>query len=145
MDGVKHTFKSKNIWINHKNNIKQIPVFTSNNKKKYFVDTDFFDNEYGKYVKINDSSTIKYVSMRVKKLINELQREKGKNIWICGGANLISQCVAENLIDEYQITTVPVILGSGIRLFYDNNKKIMLELESTKEGNGLITAIYRKK
>lgn len=95
--------------------------------------------------RIEDTPNIKYVNMNIKELINRLQKENGKNIWICGGANLVNQCVKENLIDEYQITTVPVILGNGIRLFEENNKKIKLEWKDTKEENGLIMAIYTKR
>lgn len=93
---------------------------------------------------VDDTAEIKHVNINIKELLNKLQQEKGKNIWICGGANLISQCIKENIIDEYQITTVPVILGDGIRLFEKNNKKIKLELKEIKEENGLITGIYRK-
>ena len=95
--------------------------------------------------RIEDTTNIKYVNMNIKELINRLQQENGKNIWICGGANLVNQCVKENLIDEYQITTVPVILGNGIRLFEENNKNIKLELKDTKEENGLILGIYVKR
>lgn len=95
--------------------------------------------------KIEDTKNIKYISIKIKELIDQLQQENGKNIWICGGANLISQCVKENLIDEYQITTVPVILGNGIRLFEENNKNIKLSLKEAKVENGLITGIYTKK
>lgn len=48
------------------------------------------------------------------------------------------------MIDEYQITTVLVILGSGIRLFEEKNKKIKLDLKDTKEENDLIIGIYTK-
>lgn len=95
--------------------------------------------------RIEDTSNIKFVNMNIKELINKLQKENGKNIWICGGANLLNQCVKEDLIDEYQITTVPIILGSGIRLFEENNKRIRLELKGTKEENGLIIGIYTKR
>lgn len=95
--------------------------------------------------KIEDTPNIKYMSIEIKNLINKLQQENGKNIWICGGANLVNQCVKENLIDEYQITTVPVILGNGIRLFEENNKNIKLELKDIKEENGLIMGIYIKR
>lgn len=94
--------------------------------------------------KIEDTENIKYVNMNIEKLINKLKQEKGKDIWICGGANLVNQCVKGNLIDEYQITTVPVILGTGARLFEGNNKKINLEFKKIKEENGLIMGIYTK-
>lgn len=94
---------------------------------------------------IEDTPNIKYVNMAMKELINKLQKENGKNIWICGGANLLNQCVKEDLIDEYQITTVPIILGSGIKLFEESNRKIKLELKGIKEENGLIIGIYTKK
>lgn len=95
--------------------------------------------------KIKDTTNIKYVNMSIKELINKLQKEKGKNIWICGGANLVNQCIKEDLIDEYQITIIPVILGSGIRLFDENNKNIKLKLKDKKEENGLILSIYTKR
>ena len=70
--------------------------------------------------KIKDTANIKYINMNIEELINKLKQEKGKNIWICGGANLVNQCLKKNLIDEYQITTVPIILGNGVRLFEDS-------------------------
>ncbi|WP_366916066.1 hypothetical protein [uncultured Helicobacter sp.] len=39
--------------------------------------------------------------MNITELINKLKQEIGKNIWICAAANLVNQCVKENLIDEY--------------------------------------------
>lgn len=94
--------------------------------------------------KIENTENIKYVNMNIEKLINKLKQEKGKDIWICGGANLVNQCVKANLIDEYQVTTVPVILGNGVRLFEENNKKINLEFKEIKEENGLIMGRYTK-
>ena len=94
---------------------------------------------------LENTSNIKYVNTSIKQLLNRLQTSDGKNIWICGGASLVNQCIQENLIDEYQITTVPVILGSGIRLFEDNNKTVNLKLKDLKEENGLILGIYTKR
>ena len=48
LDGKKYIFKSKNIWTNPENiikerNIKQFPVYIDNhNKKKYIIDIDIF-------------------------------------------------------------------------------------------------------
>lgn len=94
---------------------------------------------------INDVNDIKFVNEDIISFIKKLRKEKGKNIWICGGSNILNQLVKENLIDEYQITTVPVILGDGIRLFEEKNKKIKLELKETKIENGLIMGRYIKR
>lgn len=94
---------------------------------------------------IEAAEKIKYVNTKVKDLIDKLRQEQGKDIWICGGANLVNQCVKEDLIDEYQITTVPIILGTGIRLFEETNQQIQLVLKKAKEENGLITGIYTKR
>lgn len=94
---------------------------------------------------LKNTSNIKFVNTSIKQLLNRLQIADGKNIWICGGASLVNQCIKENLIDEYQITTVPVILGSGIRLFEDNNKTINLKLKDLKEENSLTLGIYAKR
>ena len=94
---------------------------------------------------IEDSTNIKYIKTNIKNLIDTLQQENGKDIWICGGANLIDQCIKENLIDEYQITTIPIILGGGIRLFEEGNKEIKLKLKDIKEENGLIIANYIRR
>ena len=51
-------------------------------------------------------------------LARRLKEESGKDIWICGGANIVSQLVNEDLIDCYHITVIPTLLGSGIRLFW---------------------------
>lgn len=95
--------------------------------------------------KKSDTSNIKYVNLSIKTLIDQLMQEDGKDIWICGGSCVIDECIQENLIDEYQITTVPVILGGGIRLFKDIQKPIRLILKEIKEENGLITTIYHRR
>lgn len=95
--------------------------------------------------KTENTPNIKCVNIDVKRLVDSLRHEDGKDIWICGGANLVNQCVKDDLIDKYQITTVPIILGSGIRLFQDSNKKIKLELKNLKEENGLILGTYTRK
>ena len=47
-------------------------------------------------------------------------------------------------MDIWKFTNVPVILGSGVRLFEENNKKINLEFKEIKEENGLIMGRYTK-
>lgn len=95
--------------------------------------------------KLEDTDNIHFVDTHFQHLIHTLQQQEGKAIWICGGANLIHQCMQADLIDEYQITTVPVLLGDGIRLFEKDCPRIQLKLESIREENGLILAVYQKQ
>ena len=44
-----------------------------------------------------------------------------RNVGIWGGANIIRQYLEAGLVDELQIHLVPVLLGSGIRLFEDHD------------------------
>lgn len=75
-------------------------------------------------------------------IVNELKQEQGKNIWICGGANIIQQLIKEDLIDEYYILVIPTILGSGIRLFGTIPEEIKLKLVHTQTYNGITELIY---
>lgn len=78
-------------------------------------------------------------------LIKKLRREGGKDIWVCGGANLIQQLIREDLIDSYYITVIPTVLGSGIRLFDKVDHEIRLSLQKTQTYNGMTDLIYTRR
>lgn len=78
-------------------------------------------------------------------LVKHLLTQNGKNIWICGGANIVQQIMKQNLIDIYYISIIPTILGNGIRLFESINHCINLHLLKTQNNNGVIELIYEKK
>lgn len=69
----------------------------------------------------------------------------GKDVWICGGANLIQQLVNEDLIDYYYITVIPTLLGSGIRLFENGKYEIKLRLLNTQSYNDMTDLIYARR
>ena len=91
---------------------------------------------------MEDKACIKFVNDNVCSLIKELKMKKGKDIWICGGANIVSQLMKEALIYRYHISVIPTILGDGISLFEKNNKEIKLKLIDTKTYNGIVDLIY---
>ncbi|MFQ9514390.1 MAG: dihydrofolate reductase family protein [Eubacterium sp.] len=66
------------------------------------------------------------------------RKGSGKDIWICGGANLVQQLVNADLIDCYYITVIPTLLGSGIRFFENAKHEIGLKLLNTQSYNGII-------
>lgn len=91
------------------------------------------------------SEKIRFVNMDPVYLAKSLKEKSGKDIWICGGANLIQQLVNEDLIDCYYITVVPTLLGSGIRLFEHAKQEIPLRLLSTQSYNGMTDLIYTRR
>lgn len=88
---------------------------------------------------------ITFTDENVKQLFEKIKSEPGKNIWICGGANVVNQLMKEDLIDRYHITVIPTILGRGIRLFHDNIDCIKLKLISSETYNGMTDLIYERR
>lgn len=78
-------------------------------------------------------------------LVRRLVREDGKDIWICGGADIVRQLVREDLIDVYDISVIPVILGNGIRLFGETEHEIRLRLAEKQSYNGIVDLVYERK
>lgn len=78
-------------------------------------------------------------------LISQLKQTKGKNIWICGGADVVNQLLCIDLIDTFYLTTVPILLGGGIRLFDSSHNIRNLHLERTTNYNGIIESVYSRK
>ncbi|MBM7836751.1 dihydrofolate reductase family protein [Clostridium sardiniense] len=94
---------------------------------------------------INDTNNVKFISTDILDFVKELKERNGKDIWIVGGANIANQLIKSNLIDEYHISTIPIILGSGMSLFNNDNPKIPLNLDKCSEVNGIVTSIYSRR
>ncbi|HSF90464.1 MAG TPA: dihydrofolate reductase family protein [Saprospiraceae bacterium] len=75
-------------------------------------------------------------------LVNRLKQEEGKNIFCDGGAEVVHALVKENLIDEFIISIVPVLLGNGTRLFKDGRPMLEMELKSSRSFDTGLTQIH---
>lgn len=93
----------------------------------------------------DDTENIRFRNMDVCRLVEELKHQPGKDIWICGGAEIARCLIANNQIDRYHLAIIPVLLGNGIRLFGFIDHKINLEMVETKEYNGIIEMVYRHR
>jgi len=79
-------------------------------------------------------------------LVKRLKSEKGKNIYCDGGAEVINELLKHDLIDEFIISIVPVLLGKGTRLFKDSRPEQTLEfLEVKTFETGLTQLHYKRK
>ncbi|MBS1663364.1 MAG: dihydrofolate reductase [Bacteroidetes bacterium] len=78
-------------------------------------------------------------------LIKKLKSEEGKDIFCDGGAEIVTEFLKNNLIDELIISIIPIFLGGGTRLFKDGRPEQKLELLSTKAfDTGLTQLHYRR-
>jgi len=74
------------------------------------------------------------------------KRKPGGDIMIFGSPTLTRTLVAANLVDEWRLTLHPVILGGGLSLFPQLEKRTPLELRSSKTfRTGVIAAHYVTK
>ena len=78
-------------------------------------------------------------------LVRDLRTQPGKTIWICGGAAIVQALLRENLIDRLQITIIPTLLGSGIRLFDILDHEKPLRLIHTRTAGGMVELTYEKR
>ena len=92
-----------------------------------------------------DSDKIIFTSDNLEELIKKLKGVEGKDIWICGGADLVQQAISSDVIDEYLISIVPTILGNGIKLFSQNDAEHKLKLINTITNNGIVELNYIRR
>lgn len=67
----------------------------------------------------------------------------GRAVAVMGGADVIQQCLNAGLVDVVSLHVVPVLLGSGIRLFDHLGGQQELELVGTSKGPETFRMHYR--
>ncbi len=93
-----------------------------------------------KEIKAKDT---RLISGDVKSKVVAIKKEKGKDIWMFGGAELTVALMSERLIDELWLSVHPVLLGTGKPLFSGLKKRIKTKLMYTKTYNsGLVSLKY---
>ncbi|HEY8804280.1 MAG TPA: dihydrofolate reductase family protein [Clostridium sp.] len=96
-------------------------------------------------VRTGFDENVEYYSGNFKNLIEDLNNREGSNIYIDGGAEIVNELLKIDMIDEFIISIIPILLGSGIRLFKDGMPKQLLNLKSTKKfTSGLVQLWYEK-
>jgi dihydrofolate reductase len=93
-------------------------------------------------VKQNENDDVKFVSENILPFTSKLKEQEGKFIWLVGGGELIHSFLKENLVDELILTIAPVILGTGIPLFKENDLEQKLELKGINTFNQFVEMHY---
>lgn len=94
--------------------------------------------------KCADSEEIIFTDEPISELINRLKQQEGLSIWVCGGASIVNQLMQPELIDEIVLSIMPIVLGSGIRLFSEQQPS-KLRLKSMSSANGIAMLSYEKR
>jgi len=69
-----------------------------------------------------------FVKQPIKEFAKSLRAEKGKDIWMMGGAGIIASFLDEGEIDEFMIHVIPTFIGEGIPLIAPRHREVELEL-----------------
>ena len=101
---------------------------------------------FSRTMQSSPNENVELVSEGIVGLVRDLKDEAGRSIYLCGGADLATTLLAENLIDEVILKLNPVLFVSGTPLFRDFGKQVDLQLaESKAYENGVLLLRYRVK
>jgi len=91
---------------------------------------------------VKDKNTT-LINKDVTATVNKIKTEPGKDVWLFGGASLVTTFMNEGLVDELELAVHPILLGSGKPLFQNISKRIKLELTNSKVyDSGLVQLFY---
>ncbi|MCG1008477.1 dihydrofolate reductase [Salinicoccus sp. ID82-1] len=86
---------------------------------------------------------VEYINDSIPEMIDELKQQSGKDLWLYGGAELITAFINQGLVDEYRLSVHPVVLGTGKPLFSNLDGRLNLELKDTRVfKSGVVQLIY---
>lgn len=101
---------------------------------------------FSRTLKPRSTKALEITSEDVADVVGRLRQQEGKDICIMGGGLLAKSLFEADLIDEIGFNIHPVLLGSGIPLFYEMNRQIDLELIDCKTlKTGCVLVTYRVK
>lgn len=101
---------------------------------------------FSRTLKPDPRKKVNIISEDAAEFVRKLKRKKGRDICVMGGGLLAKSLFEADLIDEIGFNIHPVLLGSGIPLFYEMNHQINLELLDCQPfKNGCVYVLYRVK
>ncbi len=101
---------------------------------------------FSRSMKESPDDNVELVSENAGEFVKSLKNEAGKDIYLCGGANLSTTLFTANLIDEIILKVNPFVMGSGIPLFGEVIKPTSLELTDSKiYESGVLLLNYQVK
>ena len=75
--------------------------------------------------------------------VSRLKREVGQSIVVLGSGELVHTLMQQNLIDEYLLMVMPLVLGKGKRLFREGINTTLRLVESKSYSTGVVSLTYQ--
>lgn len=92
-----------------------------------------------------DDHRVQFYSGSAGALMKEIRKTTGAGVWLIGGAEVAQGFLREDLIDSYIISIIPVLLGSGIRLFDDGKPEMAVKFVDGKSyDDGIVQVSYER-
>lgn len=90
--------------------------------------------------------TTHFYTGNLKDLVLWLKGQPGKHIYCDGGSEIVNALLHERLFDEFVVSVIPTLLGSGIRLFQTDQPPQHIELlQAQSFESGLVQLHYEVK
>ncbi len=89
-----------------------------------------------------DWNNTRVISTNVEEEVKKLKEGEGKDLVIFGSPTLAFSLMQMDLIDEFQFTVSPVILGQGMTFIRKIEKRCNLELVSSEQIEGGVVALH---
>jgi dihydrofolate reductase len=81
----------------------------------------------------------------LKELVEKLKAKQGKNIFCDGGAEIVNELMKDDLIDEFIISVIPVLVGNGTKLFKDGRPEQTLKLINLRTFDTGLTQLHYER
>ncbi len=95
------------------------------------------------------SKTLKKVQWNMSRIVRDvdeirkMKRQRGKDMYVIGGATLVASLINEGLVDELRLMVIPLVLGGGKALFKDVKERHALKLVQARPlKSGKVILIY---
>ncbi|WP_018755500.1 dihydrofolate reductase family protein [Paenibacillus terrigena] len=138
IDTILYGRKSYDVWgqftteMEHSGNEKEMWGLVHSKEKYVFSRTQ----------KGTDSKAI-FINDNILEEVIKLKNKPGKDIWLYGGASLITTFINLGLVDEFRLSVHPVVLGEGKPLFVDIKQRLNLKMVNTRTfSSGVVQLIY---
>jgi dihydrofolate reductase len=108
-------------------------------------------NETSKYVaSSNPKSRLEWPNSTllhgdVPAAVADIKESSDTNLVIMGSGVLIRTLIAADLIDEYLLMIVPLVLGSGRRMFDEGATATLQLIDCTTTSTGVLIATYQSR